>query len=467
MTEHDLPDAPGCICPWCQFAMPLRQKDYEYCPKCKGSFSFRSPTSRARRAVPDVDGTEIEESARDLAHTLRKYRVSPVAIPSGIFEDAINFAERMAKHFSPPPASDAPLPTGTFNRVGCIKNDGGRGPHKFDCLDNNGRLICRYCRLPPEAFPAAPPKPSIREPAQSELKQRIKALEDLVGHCWVHSGYPDCGYAQMDSEQRALYDEVKQLPDDDAPPAEQGESELTHGMNCAALTAGDPDADCTCGLQWRTKITQLRQERDAAVKAQEAAEQRAIEAERVRDNATTGLAQFTVDKIELRKRAEAAERQVSLAGGYHERTAREVAIDDWLRHDPSHIPPPTQSDIRYLLDLADAGRNRVREEVGKREAAERQLAELGDDDVAIDEAWLRSVGFEVEHLEGYESDALFRADIGDSAYEPESYNLSVFGDHTASIAYSDIFIPCKTRGDVRRLAVALGINLSPNEKEVT
>jgi hypothetical protein len=250
-------------------------------------------------------------------------------------------------------------------------------------------------------------------------------------------------------------------------PAEQGESELTHGMNCAALTAGDPDADCTCGLQWRTKITQLRQERDAAVKAQEAAEQRAIEAERVRDNATTGLAQFTVDKIELRKRAEAAERQVSLAGGYHERTAREVAIDDWLRHDPSHIPPPTQSDIRYLLDLADAGRNRVREEVGKREAAERQLAELGDDDVAIDEAWLRSVGFEVEHLEGYESDALFRADIGDSAYEPESYNLSVFGDHTASIAYSDIFIPCKTRGDVRRLAVALGINLSPNEKEVT
>lgn len=34
------------------------------------------------------------------------------------------------------------------------------------------------------------------------------ALRELVAHCWVHSGYQNCGYGQMDSEMRSLYDEV-------------------------------------------------------------------------------------------------------------------------------------------------------------------------------------------------------------------------------------------------------------------
>jgi hypothetical protein len=79
---------------------------------------------------------------------------------------------------------------------------------------------------------------------------------------------------------------------------------------------------------------------------------------------------------ELREQLAAAENRISLAGGYHERTSREIAIDDWLCHNPSHIPGPTQSDIRYLLDLVDAGRNRVHEEISKREAAEAELASL-------------------------------------------------------------------------------------------
>jgi hypothetical protein len=47
-----------------------------------------------------------------------------------------------------------------------------------------------------------------------KVKARIKVLEDLVGHCWVHSGYRDCGYDQMDSQMRELYDAVKQIPDE-------------------------------------------------------------------------------------------------------------------------------------------------------------------------------------------------------------------------------------------------------------
>ncbi len=33
-------------------------------------------------------------------------------------------------------------------------------------------------------------------------------LRDLIGHAWVHSGYLDCGYAQMTTEQKALFDSV-------------------------------------------------------------------------------------------------------------------------------------------------------------------------------------------------------------------------------------------------------------------
>lgn len=33
-------------------------------------------------------------------------------------------------------------------------------------------------------------------------------------------------------------------------------SDLTHGMNCAALTPGHDD-ECTCGLAWRIKLRDL------------------------------------------------------------------------------------------------------------------------------------------------------------------------------------------------------------------
>jgi len=33
-------------------------------------------------------------------------------------------------------------------------------------------------------------------------------LKDLVAHCWVHSGYQNCGYKQMSTRQKMLYDET-------------------------------------------------------------------------------------------------------------------------------------------------------------------------------------------------------------------------------------------------------------------
>ena len=41
------------------------------------------------------------------------------------------------------------------------------------------------------------------------MRDENERLRDLVGHCWIHSGYRDCGYVQMTTEQKALYDAVK------------------------------------------------------------------------------------------------------------------------------------------------------------------------------------------------------------------------------------------------------------------
>lgn len=44
--------------------------------------------------------------------------------------------------------------------------------------------------------------------AAAPLLERIKELRSLVKHCWIHSGYRDCGSQQMTTEQRALYNSV-------------------------------------------------------------------------------------------------------------------------------------------------------------------------------------------------------------------------------------------------------------------
>jgi hypothetical protein len=51
---------------------------------------------------------------------------------------------------------------------------------------------------------------ALRAEAQraDRLEEQVKRLRELVRHCWVHSGYENCGYKQMGSDERQLYDEV-------------------------------------------------------------------------------------------------------------------------------------------------------------------------------------------------------------------------------------------------------------------
>jgi hypothetical protein len=41
---------------------------------------------------------------------------------------------------------------------------------------------------------------------QEKAKNRM--LRELIRHCWVHSGYRDCGYVHMSTEQKILYNHV-------------------------------------------------------------------------------------------------------------------------------------------------------------------------------------------------------------------------------------------------------------------
>jgi hypothetical protein len=51
MTMIDGREATYQVCGWCGHRLPLPGGDYEYCPKCKGSFSFRKPETVSQPAA--------------------------------------------------------------------------------------------------------------------------------------------------------------------------------------------------------------------------------------------------------------------------------------------------------------------------------------------------------------------------------------------------------------------------------
>jgi hypothetical protein len=85
----------------------------------------------------------------------------------------------------------------------------------------------------------------------------------------------------------------------------------------------------------------------------------------------------------LRDRLDASEREseelrqrIELAGGYHERTEREIEINQALDQIPTNERDPSDVAIGELLTLVDAGRNRLHELQEKLDASERAAAAL-------------------------------------------------------------------------------------------
>lgn len=62
-----------------------------------------------------------------------------------------------------------------------------------------------------EYAPASAPATDALEAAARKATPQgasVAALERLVMHCWLHSGYADCGYSKMTTSQKALYDGI-------------------------------------------------------------------------------------------------------------------------------------------------------------------------------------------------------------------------------------------------------------------
>ena len=41
-----------------------------------------------------------------------------------------------------------------------------------------------------------------------ETIEIVNELNEIVLHCWVHSGYINCGYKEMTTPQKELYDSI-------------------------------------------------------------------------------------------------------------------------------------------------------------------------------------------------------------------------------------------------------------------
>ena len=43
---------------------------------------------------------------------------------------------------------------------------------------------------------------------QADMQKEIAKLQVIIMHCWIHSGYTDCGSKNMSTDERDLYNRV-------------------------------------------------------------------------------------------------------------------------------------------------------------------------------------------------------------------------------------------------------------------
>ncbi len=50
--------------------------------------------------------------------------------------------------------------------------------------------------------------PSAVDSMAVEADKEVDVFKELILHVWVHSGYENCGYRQMTTEQKAFYNSI-------------------------------------------------------------------------------------------------------------------------------------------------------------------------------------------------------------------------------------------------------------------
>jgi hypothetical protein len=59
------------VCPWCDYRLPLPGRDYEYCPRCIKSFSFRKPIEPPPASEPSGKEESLNSLEDRLAADIR------------------------------------------------------------------------------------------------------------------------------------------------------------------------------------------------------------------------------------------------------------------------------------------------------------------------------------------------------------------------------------------------------------
>ena len=49
----------------------------------------------------------------------------------------------------------------------------------------------------------------MQEKEIEKLVEENNKLRELIKHCYIHAGYRNCGYDQMTTEQKELYDSIR------------------------------------------------------------------------------------------------------------------------------------------------------------------------------------------------------------------------------------------------------------------
>jgi hypothetical protein len=75
---------------------------------------------------------------------------------------------------------------------------------------------------------------------KAELKDEVRRLRKLIRHAWVHSGYTDCGYYQMTTEEKADYRRVIGRSD-----ADQRECDEIYSRRHRCTCETRPDQPCS------------------------------------------------------------------------------------------------------------------------------------------------------------------------------------------------------------------------------
>jgi hypothetical protein len=151
------------VCPWCDYRLPLPGRDYEYCPRCIKSFSFRKPIEPPPASEPSGMEESLNSLEARLAADIR-------AIDGNHDKGAAELAEQLiARGWHPAPAGEREAKT--LESINALVREFGFGQGELD--DDLAGCLRRAVDGQAERFKAL-------EASNAALQVKLNAVAGLV-----------------------------------------------------------------------------------------------------------------------------------------------------------------------------------------------------------------------------------------------------------------------------------------------